>query len=111
MMKIKTILILTLLLASPVFAQQTFELKNASKYFDVKIKVEKCDDFSCDGSATFSFFKKGAAKPYQVIDLEETHLEFGEDSKPLVNTTLLYDAQSVINVDDFNFDGMEDIAI
>jgi hypothetical protein len=107
----KKILILILLLASTAFAQQTFELKNASKFFDVKINVEKCDDFSCDGQATFSFYKKGGARAYQVINLPETHMEFGEDKKPLVNTTLLYDAQSVVNVDDFNFDGMEDVAI
>lgn len=107
----KKILILILLLASSAAAQHTFELKNASKYFDIKLNVEKCDDFSCDGKATFSFYKKGGAKPYQVISLPETHMEFGEDNKPLVNTTLLYDAQSVVNIDDFNFDGMEDVAI
>jgi hypothetical protein len=107
----KNILLLVLLFSSTALAQHTFDLKNASKYFDVKVKVEKCDDFSCDGKATFSFYKKGVTKAYQVIDLPETHMEFNEDDKPLVNTTLLYDAQSVINVDDFNFDGMEDIAI
>jgi hypothetical protein len=107
----KNILIFTLLLTSSAFAQHNFEFKNASKFFDIKMAVEKCDDFSCDGAATFSFFKKGGGKAYQVIKLENTHMEFGEDEKPLVNTTLLYDAQSVINIGDFNFDGMEDIAI
>jgi hypothetical protein len=108
----KNILILILLLASASFAQTTFDLKNASKYFDVKVEVEKCDGGFCEGAATFSFYKKGGVKPYQVIKLADTSVQLGDDDgKPLVNTTLLYDAQSVVNIDDFNFDGMEDVAI
>jgi hypothetical protein len=107
----KNILILTLLLASPALAQHTFDLKNASKFFDVKINVEKCEDDSCTGKASFSFFKKGGAKAYQVITLPDTYIDTSEGGVPAVNETMLYDKQSVIVVDDFNFDGMEDVAI
>ena len=103
--------LVTLIAAISIAAQKTFELKNASKYFDVKIHVAKCDDEYCSGRATFSFYKKGGSTPYQVIDLPDTQIQLQADGKPLVNDTLLYDEQSVVNVDDYNFDGMEDVAI
>jgi hypothetical protein len=106
----KGTLLLVLIAATSIAAQKTFELKNASKYFDVKVRVAKCDDEYCSGRASFSFYKKGSSTPYQVIDLPNTEVQLG-GGKPLVNDTLLYDEQSVINVDDFNFDGMEDVAI
>jgi len=108
----KNILILILLFASTAFAQHTFELKDASKYFDVKVQVAECDNSSCQGAATFSFYKKGGTKAYQVIKLPDSYVQLSDDDgKPLVNTTRLYDDQSIVNVDDFNFDGMEDVAI
>lgn len=102
---------LLLLVVIPVSAQKTFEITDASKYFDIKVKVAKCDESFCSGKATFSFFKKGGSTPYQVINLPDTQIQLDEGGKPSVNVSLLYDQQSVVNVDDFNFDGMEDVAI
>lgn len=107
----KATLILLLVFVSTAFSQQTFDLKTASKYFDIRIRVAKCDDDYCSGKASFSFYKKGASAPYQVIDVPDTLIQLESGGKPLVNDTLLYDEQSVINVDDYNFDGMEDVAI
>lgn len=94
----------------PVMAQQTFDLKNASKYFDVKVTVAECDIDSCHGNATFGFYKKGYKTPYQELNLPDTYIQL-DSGKPLVNRTMLYDEQSVINIDDYNFDGMDDVAI
>lgn len=92
--------------------KHTFEIRNASKYFDVKIEMTgECDDYACEGPGTFSFYKKGGTKAYQVIEMANTYAAFGEGGKPLVNSTMLYDEQGVVNVDDYNFDGMEDIAL
>lgn len=107
----KSSLLALILIATSAAAQKTFELKNASKYFDIKVLVAKCDDEFCRGKATFSFYKKGASTPYQVISLPDTLVQLEGGGKPLVNVNLLYDAQSVVNVGDFNFDGMEDIAL
>jgi len=104
------IVIAVLALTTVSFGQRTFEIKDASKYFDLKIKVAKCDDQFCEGRATFSFYKKGGTTPYQVITLPDTQIDIS-DGGPAVNTTMLYDKQSVIVVDDFNFDGMEDVAL
>ena len=102
---------LFLLVAIPVSAQKTFEITDASKYFDIRVKVAKCDEDFCSGKATFSFFKKGGSTPYQVVNLPDTQIQLVEGGKPSVNVSLLYDQQSVVNVGDFNFDGMEDVAL
>jgi len=99
------------LLAATTSAQREFELKNASKYFDIKIRVAKCDDEYCSGKASFSFSRKGEPMPYQVIDLPDTLIQLESNGKPLVNDTLLYDEQSVVDIGDYNFDGMDDVAI
>ena len=106
----KLALAIIFLFTTGAYAQRTFDIKGASKYFDVKVNVAKCDDQFCEGKATFSFFKKGGTTPYQVITLPDTVIDVS-DGGPAVNTTMLYDKQSVINVGDFNFDGMEDVAI
>ena len=108
----KTIILLVLLASGSVtaYSQRTFDVKNASKFFDIKIKVADCDEMFCRGKASYSFFKKGEATPYQVIEVEDTLIDV-EGGKPAINETLLYDKQSAVNVGDFNFDGMEDVAI
>lgn len=107
----KFVLFVILYVATSAAAQHTFELKNASKYFDIKVQVATCDDGFCRGKSTFSFFKKGASTPYQIINLPDTLIQLESEGKPLVNVNLLYDEQSVVDVGDYNFDGMEDIAL
>src|SRR5688500_5198982 len=107
----KLILVFLLLYATSVLAQHKFELRNASKYFDIEVNVAGCDEHSCKGRASFSFFRKGNAKPYQVINLPDTYVQLEDEGVPLVNVSMLYDKQSVVNIGDFNFDGMEDVAI
>ncbi len=89
----------------------TFELKNASEHFDIKIKVESCDDGFCGGKASFSFYKKGGTTPYQVINLPDTQIQLDENGNAQANVSMLYDNQSAVNIGDSNFDGMEDVAI
>lgn len=106
----KLLILFVFLLCPSAFGQKTFNIKNASEYFNIKINVAECADSSCTGKASFSFYKKDAATPYQTINLPDTYIDIG-DGAPSVNETLLYDKQSVINIGDFNFDGMNDVAI
>jgi hypothetical protein len=106
----KLLILFVFLFGSTIYGQKTFDVKNVSEYFDVKINVAKCEDSSCTGKASYSFYKKGSATPYQTINLPDTYIDT-EGGTPSVNETLLYDKQSAINVGDFNFDGMEDVAI
>lgn len=51
------ILILLLLFCAAAFAQQRFEMKNASKNYDARIEVEKCEDGFCGGKLKIELFK------------------------------------------------------
>lgn len=107
----KRIVFLVLLFSISVVAQQRFKLDKASKNVDVAIEVKKCDNGFCEGAAKFSFFRKKASKPFQIINLEDTIFPIGDDGNAVANVILLYDEQSAVNFGDFNFDGVEDFAI
>lgn len=107
----KKILFIILLLSLNTFAQYEFEIKNASENFDVKIKTEKCDEYFCEGKTTFTLFEKGKEKVFQKFDFENSIIQLGEDQKPQANITLLYDQQSALTFEDFNFDGEKDLAL
>ncbi len=102
---------LILLLSFPAFAQEKFELKNASKSYDVKIEVAGCADGFCEGAATFALVKKGETEPFQTFKVGATSLWLDKSGEAQANTTLLYDEQSAVNFGDFNFDGVDDLAV
>lgn len=106
---IKKIILTIFLLNVAVFAQKKFEIKNASKNFDASFAVESCDESFCRGKITFSLFRKGETKPFQIIKLADT--EFMLEEAELTNTKLMYDRQSVVFFEDYNFDGKEDLAL
>src|SRR5690348_14562732 len=94
-------------------AQQIFLLKDASKNFDVKIKIAKCEGDICEGKATVEISGKGKTSvPKQTIALSNLYLELGGDRKPTANLIELYGMNnSGIVFEDFNFDGKEDLAL
>ena len=105
------------LAATDAVAQQNFLLKDASKNFDVKIRVAKCDftDASyktCEGRASVSLFKKNESRAFQTIEMPNLFLELGENKQPTANLIELYgENNSGVIFDDFNFDGAEDLAL
>ncbi len=110
----KYFLLITLLLCSAVnlFASETFLLKNASKNYDVKITIAKCEDDICTGKATVYLHKKNQTQAFQTIQMPEMYLELGKDKKPSANLIELYgENNSGVVFDDFNFDGAEDLAL
>ena len=110
----KMILIMSILFlfSTAIFAQKTFLLKNASKVFDVKIQISSCETDTCEGSAAVFLTKKGQSKNFQKIEMANVFLELGTDQKPTANLIELYgDNNSGIIFDDYNFDGIEDLAI
>ncbi|HQU83129.1 MAG TPA: hypothetical protein PKY59_08400 [Pyrinomonadaceae bacterium] len=112
-MKLQYFLFVILLFSvNSLFAQSNFLLKKASKNFDVKIKVEKCEDETCEGKATVSISKKNETKAFQTIQMPNIFLELGTDQKPTANLIELYgENNSGVVFDDFNFDGAEDLAL
>lgn len=99
------------LLSGSAFAQEKFEIKDASKLYNVKLQVAKCEDSMCEGKATFTLYKKGSSRPFQIFRLPNTSFMLDEDGTAPANETMLYDKQSALNFGDFNFDGVDDLAL
>src|SRR5687768_5173411 len=104
---IKGLVLAILLTAIPVTAQRQFKLTDASKNVDVGIEVGKCDMGNCS-PLTVTFYRKKAVRSFQTIRIPHTSMW---DPIPNVNVTRRYDDQSVINFGDFDFDGVDDVAI
>ena len=100
---------LILLLGVTVSAQQKFEIKNASKIYDARVEVEKCETETCSGKLKVELFKKSATKSFQTINLDET--EFAIEEAQLTDSKKMYDYQSILFFEDYNFDGVEDLSI
>jgi hypothetical protein len=107
----KLLIVIVLFCGAAQAQQQKFDIKNASKLYDVKIAVAKCDDSMCEGKATFTLYRKGSKKAFQVFNLPNTQFMLEGDGTAPVNETLLYDKQSALNFGDFNFDGIDDLAL
>ncbi len=93
-----------------VNAQDRFRLNDASERFDVDLLIENCPSvgFELCGPMTVRFFLKGNVHPFQSIRVPSTNIW---DDVPKANIIRRYDDQSTINFGDFNFDGIDDIAI
>ncbi|MDQ6785239.1 MAG: hypothetical protein M3033_00270 [Acidobacteriota bacterium] len=112
MEKLILLVSLFLLTANIGFAQQNFLLKDASKTFDVKIKIAKCDTDTCEGRATVYLSRKNQPNVFQTIAMPNMFLELNKERKPTANLIELYgENNSGVVFDDFNFDGVEDLAL
>lgn len=89
----------------------TFVVTNASDAFDVTIRVARCDKEFCEGAVSYAFRPKQSSRVVQVISAPDTAFSLSAGGAPLVNEAELYGRQSAINVGDFNFDGVEDVAL
>lgn len=105
-------LLLTIISATGVSAQKTFLLKDASKNYDVKIMIAACEDDICEGKASINIIKKSDSSLFQKIEMPNLYLELGAEKKPTANLIELYgENNSGVIFDDFNFDGLEDLAL
>jgi hypothetical protein len=105
-------ILLTILLFSTVAAAQIkFEIKNASKLYDVLIEVEKCENRICEGKVTFTLFKKNRTTPFQKFRMDYTSFSQGSNDEASANVTRLDDEQFVARFADYNFDGVDDLAL
>ncbi len=112
MKTIFTLIALLILLSINSFAQKNFLLKDASKTYDVNINIAKCDGDICEGKSTVSFTKKGENAVFQTVQMPNMYLELGENKKPTANLVELYgENNSGVIFDDFNFDGIDDVAL
>jgi hypothetical protein len=106
----KVVFLAILVLSIPICGQNRFSLTDASHRFDVTLDVGPCDpSFASNcGPLNVHFYRKGFPHLFQTIRLPTTQMW---DVPPTANIINRYDDQSVINFNDFNFDGHEDVAI
>ena len=104
---------LVMLATVSAFSQTTFVIKNASKVFDVQVKVAKCDDLSCSGNVSFAIYNKRGFKPFQTIHLKETQMSLDDNGKPEIASVKekKNGKWSSVYFNDFDFDGFEDLAV
>jgi len=103
-------LLFFVLSGTAVVAQNQFDLKEASKNFDVKMNVEHCDKDECEGKATIELVERNTSKSFQTFTSDNLNFYLNKDQKPTANIIQLYNEQSPLIFDDFNFDGTEDMA-
>jgi hypothetical protein len=65
----------------------------------------------CEGPATLSVLRKDRAREVQRFTFPNLSIVFSDKNEALVNTAALYDYQGSLVVDDFDFDGHEDLAV
>ena len=107
----KNKLIYFFLLSSTLsFGQNVFEIKNGSKIYNAKINVS-CEGENCSGKGIVTLTKKVDTKFTQTLISNDLYFDLNDSLKPSVNVIQLYNEQSPLIFEDFNFDGNEDLAI
>lgn len=89
---------------------QVFQIQDGSKHYDAVIDIA-CEKDECGAKAEVKLFKKGSKAVFQAFHSDDLTMYLDEKFKPSVNVIQLYDEQSPLIFDDFNFDGTEDLAI
>jgi hypothetical protein len=114
----KYIFIISLLIlsATSIFAEQTFVFKSESKIYDVKVRVENCDEEEkttiCNSKAVFYLLKKNQTQVLQAIEMPETYLSISDNKQRKGDLTELYgEGHGGVYFLDYNFDGVEDLAV
>lgn len=107
----KNIICLLLGISTLGLAQKNFVIKDGSNRFDVKITVENCEGDTCSGNGTISLIDKKSKQIFQTLSSDDLYFYLNKNQQPSVNVIQLYNEQSPLIFDDFNFDGSEDIAV
>ncbi len=107
------ILFLIVFLNLTVLGQQHFRFATISEKFDVDVTAEKTDYTSWRGKTKIALFRKGAIKPFQIIYLKDTQIILNDNNKPEIAS--VKDKKngkwSSVYLEDFDVDGLEDLAI
>jgi hypothetical protein len=109
-----------LLAAHSAAAQETFEIRNASREYDLVVSAEGCGEEkqhnsdTCNGKARVGIYRKGAKSSFQVINLPNVEIykdALAYNPKTSVKPRGLYEEEYSFIFDDFDFDGRQDLAI
>ncbi|MEK5745252.1 hypothetical protein VXE41_20535, partial [Acinetobacter variabilis] len=76
-----------------VASAQVFQIRDASKLYNVKMQVN-CDQQSCSGKGTVSLYKKSDQSLLQKFVSDDLDFDLSDDLKPSANIIELYGEQS-----------------
>ncbi len=102
-------LLLAALLGPGVATAAEFVIPHLSAAYSARIVVAHCDDSQCSGPATIELRDARTQATVQRFESEDMSILLDPKKKPAVN--VLNGDQSALIVDDFNFDGQDDLAI
>ncbi|NIF04519.1 hypothetical protein F3J23_03615 [Chryseobacterium sp. Tr-659] len=93
------------------FGQYQFEVKEASKTYNAIIQVENCYNGQCGGKGTVELFDNRNSK-VQTFVSDDLVVNLKQGQKPTPGKMMqLKNEESPVMINDFNFDGTEDVAI
>ena len=115
-------LLLALAAGQAARAQEQVKSGEASKKYDVTVRPGECgaskrgDDDAGEDSvpARVQIYRKGSKSPFQVLCLPSVWVnseQFAYSPKTAARQRVLYDDEFSVVFDDFNFDGLEDLAV
>lgn len=92
-------------------APRQFTISDGSEYYTAQLQVASCDSEQCQGEGTIQLWDKSSHTLVQTFRSDDLNFFLTPEQKPTVNIIQLYNEQSPLIFDDFNFDGSEDLAI
>ena len=107
---------LLLLAARASSGQETFKVQNALRGYDLTVNVTDCGDeeHKCSGPALVRIFRKGSAAPLQSLSLPSVEIyrdTVAHNPETSPEPRRMYEEEYSFVGDDFNFDGLEDLAV
>lgn len=105
-------IVLTVLVILPIYSHAAiFQIQNGSKLYNAQLDVAHCEKDECSGQAKISLYKKGSQQVFQTLTSDDLNFYLDKKQQPSVNVIQLYNEQSPLIFEDFNFDGQQDLAI
>lgn len=108
---IKNLSFISVVFCKCLLAQSNYIIKDGSQRFDAEVTVQSCVGDDCGGKGIIKLIEKKTKQLFQTFESDDLSLFLHKDQKPTVNVIQLYNEQSPLIFDDFNFDGTEDLAI
>jgi hypothetical protein len=105
-------LLICLVLSGPLLSHAaTFQIQNGSKLYNAQLDVAHCEKDECSGQARILLYQKGSQQIFQTLTSDDLNFYLDKKQQPSVNVIQLYNEQSPLIFEDFNFDGQQDLAI
>jgi len=92
------------------FAQKDFTISTASKTYTARIRVAACKAQTCSGKGTIKLYTANNSILLQEFKSRNLYFDLDANNNPSSKMEM-YDEESPLYFNDFNFDGNEDLAI